>query len=266
MEESVKISSWNVNSIKARLDHVKRYLQEQEPDILMLQELKGLDFPYMEFEAIGYHSHAVTQKAYNGVAIISRFPINIVLEHLPGDKNDEQARYLEADISGLRIINIYLPNGNPAPGPKYDYKLAWMQRLYTHLKSLRDSNIPFLVGGDFNVILDDKDCYNPEDWEKDALFLPQTKAAFRSLLHLGLYDALRMTSQAPEQYTFWDYQRGSWQNNEGLRIDHFLLSPFVADMMQECHIDTTPRNWDKPSDHTPISLKLTPHPPFLQKS
>ena len=253
----MKIASWNVNSIKARLEHVKRFLAEQNPDVLIIQELKGLDFPYSEFESLGYHVCAVPQKAYNGVATISKHPINVVLDHLPGDKNDEQARYLESDINGYRIINIYLPNGNPAPGPKYDYKLTWMERLYTRLKHLRDCNVPFLIGGDFNVILDKKDCNNPSSWEGDALFLPQTHAAFRALLHLGLLDALRITSNAAGLYTFWDYQAGAWQKDNGIRIDHFLLSPYVADMMHTCFIDKTPRSWDKPSDHTPIILQLS---------
>jgi exodeoxyribonuclease-3 len=253
----MKIASWNVNSIKSRLEHVKRFLSEQAPDILMVQELKGLDFPTEEFKSLGHHSHAVGQKAYNGVATISLTPIKTVLDHLPSDKADEQARYLETDINGLRIINIYLPNGNPAPGPKYDYKLAWMDRLYERLKHLRDSNIPFLIGGDFNVIPHGKDCQNPKDWQHDALYLPQTRAAFRALLHLGLRDALRMTSNAADLYTFWDYQAGAWQKDNGIRIDHFLLSPYVADMMQTCSIDKTPRSWDKPSDHTPIIIQLS---------
>lgn len=252
----MKIASWNVNSIKARLEHVKRFLIEQSPDVLMIQELKGVDFPSAEFEVINYQSHAVGQKAYNGVATISKHPIDIVLDHLPGDKTDGQARYLEADINGLRIINIYLPNGNPAPGPKYDYKLGWMERLYERLKTLRERDIPFLIGGDFNVIPHDKDCYNPTIWEGDALFRPQTHAAYRALLNLGLHDALRMTSNAPKLYTFWDYQAGAWQKNNGVRIDHFLLSPYVADIMQTCSIDKTPRSWERPSDHTPIIIKL----------
>lgn len=263
----MKIASWNVNSIKIRLEHVKRFLSEQSPDVLLLQELKGLDFPTTKVEELGYHSHAVTQKAYNGVAILSKHPITPVLDHLPQndneDNNNEQARYLEATINGLRIINIYLPNGNPAPGSKYDYKLEWMERLYARLKHLRGEDIPFLIGGDFNVIPEDKDCYDPKLWKNDALALPQTRAAFRALLHLGLYDALRINTKEPathtiSHYTFWDYQAGAWQKNHGLRIDHFLLSPHIADIMQTCTIDKTPRSWERPSDHTPIIIELSP--------
>ena len=257
MNKNTTIATWNVNSVKARLEHVKRFLTKQSPDVLMIQELKGLDFPTSEFEALGYKSHAVTQKAYNGVATISKTPIDVIHERLPGDDSDDQARYLEANINGLRIINIYLPNGNPAPGEKYDYKLGWMERLYERLQALRTSDTPFLIGGDFNVIPEEKDCYDPKSWQGDALFLPQTRAAFRSLLNLGLHDALRMTSNAPKMYTFWDYQAGAWQKDMGLRIDHFLLSPYVADMMHTCSVDKTPRSWDKPSDHTPIILEIS---------
>ncbi len=247
----MKIVSWNVNSIKARLLHVKRYLREESPDILMIQELKGLDFPALEFESLGYQSHTITQKAYNGVAIISKFPINVINENLY--ENDEQARYLEADINNIRIINIYLPNGNPM-GDKYDYKLKWMEQLYTRLKSLRDEDTEFIIGGDFNVIPQDEDCYNPKNWENDALFKLETKKAFRSLVNLGLTDAFRSLNTKPEQYTFWDYQAGAWQKNNGIRIDHFLLSPLMSDRLISCKINKKPRGWDKPSDHTPIEI------------
>ncbi len=263
----MKIASWNVNSIKARLEHVKHFLNEQSPDILMIQELKGTDFPYAEFDKLGYYTHAITQKAYNGVAIISKHPIDTVLENLPNDaqeqeqneqeKQEKQARYIEANINNCRVINVYVPNGNPAPSDKYDYKLAWIERLYSRLKHLRDTNIPFLIGGDFNVILEAKDCHNPREWENDALFLPQTRAAFRSLLYLGLSDALRIANNSTDLYTFWSYQAGAWQKNNGVRIDYFLLSPYVADMMQTCYVDKRPRSWDKPSDHTPIILQLS---------
>lgn len=252
----MKIVSWNVNSIKARHDHVLRYLKENEPDILMVQELKGLEFPKETIESTGYHAHAVPQKAYNGVAIMSKKPFEVVLEALEGDASDEQARYLEIKIDTVHYIDIYLPNGNPAPGPKYDYKLAWMERLKHRLSALIEGNIPFVIGGDFNVIPEDKDCHDPKAWQEDSLFCIQTRKAFRSLLNLGLTEAFRVFNTADKQYTFWDYQAGAWQKNNGIRIDHFLLSPLMADKLQGCIINKEPRSWEKPSDHTPIELIL----------
>lgn len=252
----MKIVSWNVNSIKARLEHVKKFLRETQPDVLMVQELKGLEFPEMDIQALGYHCVAVGQKAYNGVAIMSKEPIEVVLDKLPGDEADEQARYIEFNYQGLRLINIYAPNGNPTPGDKYEYKLAWMARLYQRLKTLRDENIPFAIGGDFNVIPEGKDCWDPKTWADDALFLPQTRAAYRRLINLGLTDAFRVFNTQEHQYSFWDYQRGAWQQNHGIRIDHFLLSPSVTDRLKSCTIDAGPRAWDKPSDHTPIFIEL----------
>ena len=253
---SIKIVSWNVNSIKARKEHVERYLKDATPDVLMVQELKGLDFPAEDFKALGYETQAVTQKAYNGVAVFSKTPIKVINDALPGDKKDEQARYIEFETNGLRLIDIYLPNGNPAPGDKFDYKLAWMERLYKHLKKLRDDNIAFAIGGDFNVIPEDKDCYDPKAWESDALFRPESHAAFRKLINLGLYEAFRSLHSASGQYTFWDYQAGRWQKDQGIRIDHFLLSPEIADRLIACNIDKDPRGWDKPSDHTPITIEI----------
>lgn len=252
----MKIVSWNVNSVKARLEHVKKYLQSAQPDVLMLQELKGLEFPAAEFEAIGYKSEAVCQKAYNGVAVISKNPIEIILDKLPGDKTDEQARYIEFDYKGLRLINIYLPNGNPTPGDKYDYKLAWMERLYERLSELRHNNIEFAIGGDFNVIPEEKDCYDPKTWKDDALFLLSTRQKFRKIINLGLTDAFRIFNDQAGQYTFWDYQRGAWQNDHGIRIDHFLLSPTITDKILNCRIDREPRGWEKASDHTPIMIEV----------
>lgn len=250
----MKITSWNVNSIKARKDHVLRYLKEDAPDVLMVQELKGLDFPHDDFG--DYHTHAVGQKAYNGVAVFSKTPIDIIAEKLDGDESDEQARYIEFITNDIHLINIYLPNGNPAPGPKYDYKLEWMERLFHRLKTLTENNTPFMIGGDFNVIPEGKDCHNPKDWEGDALFRIGTHKAWRKILNLGLTDAFRINNTLPEQYTFWDYQAGAWQKNNGIRIDHFLLSPYYADRLESCTVNKTPRGWERPSDHTPIEIKI----------
>jgi len=253
----MKIISWNINSLKARREHVERYLNESGCDVLMVQELKGLDFPAEEFKAIGYETQAVTQKAYNGVAVFSKTPIEVILDHLPGDESDEQARYIEFETNDLRLINIYLPNGNPIDTEKFPYKLGWIERLYERLKTLRDENIAFAIGGDFNVIPEDKDCWDPKAWENDALAQPKSRAAFRKLINLGLYEAFRGLHSASGQYTFWDYQAGRWQKGEGIRIDHFLLSPEIADRLVSCTIDKDPRGWDKPSDHTPISIEIT---------
>lgn len=253
----MKIVSWNVNSIKARAEHVKKYLKDSDIDVLMVQELKGLDFPADTFKALGYETVAEGQKAYNGVAIFSKTPITILSNQLAGDETDEQVRYLECEIKGLRLINIYAPNGNPVDSEKYPYKLKWLARLKNHLKHLRTENSPFAIGGDFNVIPEDKDCHDPKAWKGDALFRIETRQIYRQILNLGLTDAFRVFDTRAEQYTFWDYQAGAWQKNNGIRIDHFLLSPEIADRLQSCTINTEPRSWDKPSDHTPIEIILS---------
>lgn len=256
MNDSIRLVSWNVNSIKARGDHVKRFASEIKPDIMMLQELKGVDFPADEFTALGYESVAATQKSYNGVAIIAKHPITLIHDKLPGDDADEQARYLEADIAGLRVINIYLPNGNPVDTEKFPYKLGWMDRLIARVKILRAESVPFVIGGDFNIIPEDKDCYDPKVWAGDALFHKDSLKRFKTLLNLGLYDAFRICDGSAEQYTFWDYQQGAWQRGNGIRIDHFLTSPPLTDRLIRCDINKEPRGWDRPSDHTPIVLTL----------
>lgn len=250
---SMKIATWNVNSIKAREAHVRQWLGEVQPDVLMMQELKGLEFGYT-FE--GYDVQAVGQKTYNGVAILSKEPCEVILTRLPGDETDEQARYLEVAYQGLRLINIYLPNGNPVESEKYPYKLSWMARLYERLKELRAQNVPFLIGGDFNVIPEARDCWDPAVWINDALYKLETRQAFRKLLYLGLTDAFRVFNQDEEQYTFWDYQAGCWPANKGIRIDHFLASPPLADLLRGCTIDKTPRGWEKASDHTPVIVEI----------
>lgn len=253
----MKIASWNVNSIKARLDHVKAWLEQNRPDVLMIQELKGESFPFDDFAALGYNAAAVAQKTYNGVATLSPHAIETLTEKLPGDDSDAQARYLETRIKDIRFINIYLPNGNPVDSDKFPYKLDWMRRLKDRLSALRVMQDPFVVAGDFNVIPEDIDCHDPQAWAGDALFRPESRGAFRRLVNLGLTDAFRALHAGGGLYTFWDYQAGAWPQNKGIRIDHILLSPALADRLQDCSIDLAPRGLEKASDHTPIMAALS---------
>ena len=253
----MKIATWNVNSIRARLHHVDAWLDRHKPDLLMMQELKSETFPADHFQAAGYHALAATQKTYNGVATLSRQPMEMILDRLPGDDTDTQARYIEAMIAGVRFINIYLPNGNPVDSDKFAYKLDWMARLYDRLALLRREDRDFVIAGDFNIIPADEDCYNPSAWADDALARPESRAAGRRITHLGLTDAYRVFHAGGGHYTFWDYQAGAWPKNHGIRIDHFLLSPRMADRLQACAIDTEPRGLEKASDHTPIFAVLT---------
>lgn len=248
----MKIASWNVNSIKARAEHVKTWLAAQKPDVLMIQELKGENFDTESFKALGYHSEAVGQKAYNGIATLSLHPIELLLKKLPGDDSDEQARYLETRIKGIRFINIYLPNGNPVGTEKFTYKLRWMDRLHDRIRELREAQEDFVIAGDFNVIPEDRDCHDPAAWKNDALFQPESRRAFRRLISLGLTDAFRVFHDDGGHYTFWDYQAGAWPRNHGIRIDHILLSPGIADRLSMSMIDRDPRALEKASDHTPI--------------
>ena len=255
----IKITSWNVNSIKARLEHVLKYCKNNSTDVLLLQEVKTTDenFPRSSFEEIGWRVATHGQKTYNGVAILSKKDIEIVQIGLPGDDNDEQARYIEAEINGLRIANIYLPNGNPCPGPKYDYKLAWMERLFSRAKWLFNQQQPVILAGDFNVIPHPIDCFDPQLWQDDALFRKETRAKFYAICNLGYIDAIRQVHPNGAHYTFWDYQRGAWQKDNGIRIDHILLSPEAADKLIDCNIDRKPRGFEKASDHTPIWCEIS---------
>src|SRR6056297_867517 len=254
----MKIASFNINGVRARLPALLDWLGSARPDVVCLQELKSQDatFPREAIEDAGWNVETHGQKSFNGVAILSRRPIEDVSRGLPGDDGDEQARYIEATISGedaaIRVWVLYLPNGNPAPGPKYDYKLGWMERLETRARDLLDSEEPFLLAGDYNVIPQDEDAKRPEAWREDALALPDSRAAFRRLVNLGLTEAFRARVQGPGHYTFWDYQAGAWNRDDGIRIDHFLLSPQAADMMTDCGIDKEIRAREKPSDHVPI--------------
>lgn len=255
----MKIATWNVNSLNARRDHLLRWLSEFDPDVVLLQELKGVEekFPMMEVNAAGYEAVVVGQKTYNGVAIVSKTPIEVTATRLPGEEEDEQARYVEGIVNGVRLGCIYLPNGNPAPGDKYDYKLRWMRRLYTHAQTLLKTEEPFVLGGDYNVIPEPEDVYAPQKWTRDALYLPESRNALRCIVNLGLTDAFRACNSEGGRYSWWDYRSGSWDRDEGCRIDHLLLSPQAADKLGASGIDKTPRSWDKPSDHTPVWCELS---------
>lgn len=258
----MRIASFNINGVKARLPALLAWLQEASPDVALLQEIKSVDenFPRQPIEDLGYNVETHGQKGFNGVAILSKRPIEDVSRGLPGDPEDVQARWIEATISGdekaIRICGLYLPNGNPAPGPKYDYKLDWMDRLHSRAADLIASEEIALMAGDYNVIPQEEDAHNPEAWTEDALYRPQTRAAWRRLLSLGFTEAFRSLNSAPLNYTFWDYQAGAWQKNNGIRIDHFLLTPQAADLLTDCQIDKKPRSGEKPSDHTPIWVDL----------
>jgi exodeoxyribonuclease III len=254
----MKIASWNVNSIRARIDHVTAWIKLQQPDVLLLQELKATEFPALVFQALGYESVAVTQKSYNGVAVLSRYPMETINTTLAGDEADSHARYLEMTIEGIRMVNIYLPNGNPVGTEKFAYKLAWMDRLLEKMSAWRKEDLPVLVGGDFNVIPEDIDCHKPSSWIRDALFQPEPRSRYRALLDLGYTDAFRFLHPGEVgQFTFWDYFRQAFEHNRGIRIDHFLLSPKVAERLQSCVIDRGPRAQERPSDHTPIMVELS---------
>ena len=239
------------------MEHVTGWLQTRQPDVLLLQELKGTEFPAENFKNLGYESSAVTQKGYNGVAILSRLPLEIISTTLIGDEADSHARYLEVMIGDLRVVNIYLPNGNPVGSDKFTYKLSWMDRLHAQMKTWLGEDRPVLVGGDFNVIPEDMDCHKPTSWMRDALFQPEPRARYRALLGLGYIDAFRSLHPGEGgHFTYWDYFRQAFEHNRGTRIDHFLLSPKLAGRLESCEIDTGPRTQEKPSDHTPIIVEL----------
>lgn len=259
----MKIATWNINGIKARLETVKTWLGSASPDIACFQEIKSVDegFPAEIFEELGYNVAVHGQKGFNGVALLSKIPFDEVIRGLPGDDDDVQARYIEGVISVpsgvVRVANIYLPNGNPIDSDKFPYKLSWMERLKARVKELLTFEEPFVVAGDYNVIPTPEDVYDPAAWVNDALFRPESRAHFQSLLNLGLTDAFRACHDEPHQFTFWDYQAGAWQKNHGLRIDHLLLSPQAADRLVSCDIDSEPRGWEKPSDHVPVVMELS---------
>lgn len=258
----MKVATFNINGIKARIGALSDWLSEAQPDVALLQEIKSVDeaFPRAHFEDMGYIVETHGQKSFNGVAILSKLPLEDVTRGLPGDESDEQARYIEATVMGahsaVRLCGLYLPNGNPCPGPKYDYKLAWMKRLKTRAETLLAEETPFLMAGDYNIIPQAEDAARPDAWREDALFRLESRDAFREIVNLGLTEAFRARNKAPEQYSFWDYQAGAWNRNDGIRIDHILMSPTIADSMTDVGIDAAIRGREKPSDHVPVWVAL----------
>lgn len=258
----MKIATWNINGIRARVDNLRTWLKDADPDVVCLQETKCSDdnFPMGEFDGSGYNIALHGQKGFNGVAILAKRPIEDVSRGLAGDDGDEQARFIEATIStdggAVRVASIYLPNGNPVASPKFPYKLSWMERLRAQVRERLELEEPLVLAGDYNVIPEPRDARNPEAWADDALFQPETRASFRALTHLGLTEAIRACHDEDGVYTFWDYQAGAWQKNRGIRIDHLLLSPEAADRMSRSGIDRDVRAWEKPSDHVPVWIEL----------
>ena len=261
----MRIATWNVNSVNARLERVLEWFESAAPDVAVLQEIKCLDekFPTEAFERLGYNVAVHGQKTYNGVAMLSKFPLEDVRRGLPllhDDEVDEQARYIEAVIAAptpLRMVGIYLPNGNPIGTEKFAYKLAWMKRLHAHAQGLLALEEPLVIAGDYNVIPEAEDVANPEAWLGDALFQPESRGAFRALKNLGFTDAYLQADGAPGGYTFWDYQAGAWPRNLGIRIDHLLLSPQAADKLAGVVIHRDERDKEKPSDHVPVVAELS---------
>ena len=254
----MKIATWNINGVRARIDGLITWLKESQPDVVCLQEIKTVDegFPAAAIADLGYSAAVYGQKGFNGVALLSKYPIEDVRKGLPQDPDPAQSRYIEAVISvpgsALRVASIYLPNGNPITTEKFPYKLAWMQRLEEHARSLLMHEETLVLAGDFNVIPEPVDAKRPQAWINDALFQPESRAALRRLQALGLTDGLRACEPGPGVYTFWDYQAGAWQKDDGIRIDHLLLSPQAADRLRSAKVDRFTRAWEKPSDHVPV--------------
>jgi exodeoxyribonuclease III len=255
----MKIATYNVNGVNGRLNVLLRWLNETTPDVVCLQELKAPEekFPEKAIQDAGYNAIWHGQKSWNGVAILARneHPKEVI-RALPGDPEDLHSRYIEALVSGIRIGCLYLPNGNPAPGPKFDYKLRWFQRLTVHAEQLLSLDKPVILAGDFNVMPTEKDVYKPERWVDDALFRPETRQAFKTLVDQGWTDAIRKLYPTETIYTFWDYFRNAYGRNAGLRIDHFLLSTHVSKRLVAAGVDRDVRSWEKTSDHAPVWIEL----------
>ena len=257
----MKIATFNINGVKARIDTLLAWLDSSAPDVALLQEIKSQDqgFPRELIEDKGYRVETHGQKGFNGVAILSKLPLEDVSRGLPGDDTDEAARWIEATVIGttaVRVCCLYLPNGNPAPGPKYDYKLAWMDRLHARARALLATEMPAVMAGDYNIIPQPMDAKRPEAWVLDALGLPASRAAFQRIANLGFTEAFRTLHPEPGHYSFWDYQQLAWDRNDGIRIDHHLLTPQAADLLQGSWIESAVRGLEKPSDHVPVWIEL----------
>lgn len=258
----MRIATWNINGVKARLHNLLAWLERDQPDVACLQEIKSEDevFPRLEIEALGYHVETHGQKGFNGVALLSKSPIEDVTRGLPGNDDDVQARYIEGVVStkrgALRVGGLYLPNGNPADTEKFSYKLEWMARLRDHAAHRLLLEEPFVLAGDYNVIPTKDDVHDPDAWRGDALFRPESRAAFDGLKAVGFVEAIAATAPETHTYTFWDYQGGAWQKNHGIRIDHLLLSPEAADRLDATGITQNVRSWEKPSDHVPVWVDI----------
>ena len=256
----MKFASWNVNSINLRMHHLCRWIKENNIDVICLQELKcsNENFPKEFLISNGLNFEIVGQKSYNGVAIVSRKPIKLRESKLPNLNEDiSQARYLEVEIDNIIFSSIYVPNGNPINSEKYDYKIIWMEKLYSHAKKLLSEEKGIVLAGDYNVIPSENDCWDPNKWENDALALPEVKNLFRKILYLGYYDAFRSLNREVSEWTFWDYQGGAWNKDNGIRIDHLILNSLTIDKLKKCKIDKSMRGVEKPSDHVPILGELS---------
>jgi len=259
----MKISTWNVNSVNARIEHLVKFIKEDKSDIYLLQELKCTEenFPKEEITNIGYNSYINGQKAWNGVAIISKKKIEILNNKIPFF-NDTNARFLETEIklkkikNKIRLINIYLPNGNPIDSEKFDYKIEWMKKFNEYIQKLINNKIPIIIGGDYNVIPNDEDVYSPENFKNDACAHPLTREHFRKLINLGFTDTLKYLVEGNANWTFWGYRGGNWQKGNGLRIDHFLTTPELTDLIKKIKVNREPRGWEKASDHTPVTIEF----------
>lgn len=259
---AIKITSWNVNSVKARLNHLVSFLETFKPDVLLLQEIKIVEeaFPLMEIEELGYNILIAGQKTYNGVAILSKFPLELVTRKLPGEESDEQARYIEAIVSlkgsAIRVASVYVPNGQEVGSEKFQYKLRFFERLYNHINQTLKFGDIFAVGGDYNVAPEAVDVYDPKRLDGTVCFHPEERKWFRKILHSGMYDSFRILKPEAQQFSWWDYRSGAWQYNKGMRIDHVLVSPQAVDLLSDAGVEQSVRGLDKPSDHAPVWCEI----------